>query len=166
MTARLGCFVVTLTVSLAVHAAPSLKELAAIDAQVTALKKKVADKALPRVEVTMDYPNGTEGVPPIVTFFFEDAAERRVLRVCTVHVGHETWATDVAYYFGPGGEPLAYVVIGGPPPEPKSPGVVYYGAHGVELRRSVEHTFLEPKAVVSWFESLGKNLDAFARYVP
>ena len=130
------------------------------------------DKTLPSIEVTYDYKDVTEGVPPQFSFFFDVNTGKLV--ACKIHVGFETWSRDVAYYFDENEEIEKYLEI--VPHSKNGPSAyrsaIIYGKNGKVLRtnmngglrKETRDPIAAPDTIKALFHALGDAADKFSRY--
>jgi len=130
------------------------------------------DKTLPSIEVTYDYKDATEGVPPQFSFFFD--IETGKLVACKIHVGFETWSRDVAYYFNENEEIEKYLEI--VPQSKYGPSAhrsaIIYGKNGKVLWTNMNGGLPReppdpretPDTIKTLFHELRDALDKFSHY--
>jgi hypothetical protein len=95
----------------------------------------------------------------------DGSQEKSVLRLCTVHVGHEVYAKDYTYYFNSDEIPIKYLTTnsGVAHRMAASRDGIFYGKSGIEAWNP---NHIEPPIpftkVRRIFHSLDASLDAFS----
>jgi hypothetical protein len=136
------------------RAADPIKE---INARVEKILQQIKSEDLPVLNVKYDYKQPTEGVPPSFKFYFNRHDEKLV--ACEIHIGHETWAKSIGYYFDFDGHPMKYRETSSHQDPQKAWGIIF-GAGGKVLWKNTDAPHLSPKDIQDLYSLLRERLAA------
>jgi|WetSurMetagenome_2_1015567.scaffolds.fasta_scaffold289463_2 hypothetical protein len=95
----------------------------------------------------------SEGVPPIITFYFD--REKGGLAAAIVSVGHESWSNEFRYYFYPDGKPMKYTKAADGLPDNPPKKAILFDRNGKTVWKNTE----EPQVAVEDLRALFKKLE-------
>ena len=131
-----------------------------VNSRVAAIDKAIADGEYPVIILENDM-GPTEGVPPIMHFYYELETEQLVAAIMTA--GHETWSKTFSYYYDGDENIQKYLVVidryDNPPRE-----AVIYDRSGEVLWKNTELPISEPKEIRAFFRKAMSFQDVFSRY--
>lgn len=141
--------------------ADEAEELAvSVNRQVELLDRAIAAGEYP-VMILENHRGATEGVPPVMRFYYERETERLVAAVMTA--GHESWSKSFSYYYDGDENILKYLVVIDRMDNPPRRAVLYDGEGGV-LWKNTELPAADPREIRDFFREAMSYQDLFSRY--
>jgi hypothetical protein len=103
-----------------------------------------------------------EGVPPIITFYFD--REEGGLVAAVVSVGHEIWSNEFRYYFYPNGKPMKYTKEADGLPDNPPKKAILFDRNGKPVWKNTEESQVAVDDLLALFKKLEGIRLKFSEY--